>query len=79
MPFTVSRGSGQAAGVYKIDFPVDRPYPNANYVLNLTNEAIGPCKVWEFTRPSTTGFHLVSYSATNTPIDSIIHFSMLAL
>ena len=74
--FTVSRAATFAAGVYYIDFNTD--YSNANYIISLTNEASGWCKVWDITRPTAAGFYIVSYNASNVLQDSIFHFSVIA-
>ena len=70
--FTVSRAATFAAGVYYIDFNTDSS--NANYIISLTNEASGWCKVWDVNRPTVAGFYVVSYNSSNVLTDSIFNF-----
>ena len=72
--FSITRAATYAAGVYYIDFDTD--YLNANYIVSLTNEASGFCKVWDGVRPTAAGFHVVTASTTNVLMDSIFHFTV---
>ena len=74
--FVVSRAATYAAGVYYIDVNTD--YSNANYIISLTIEATGWCKIWDITRPAVGGFYIVSYNASNVLQDSTFHVSVIA-
>ena len=72
--FSVTRVATFAAGVYYIQF--DTAYNNANYVVSLTNESTGHCKVWDYTRPTAAGFYVVTMNTSNILADSIFHFTV---
>ena len=74
--FVVSRVATFPIGVYFIKFKTD--YSNANYIISLTNEATGHCKVWDNTRPTTAGFHIITFNTANSLANSTFHFSVIA-
>ena len=74
--FVVSRVATFPIGVYFIKFNTD--YSNSNYIISLTNEATGHCKVWDNTRPTAVGFNVVVMNTANSLTDSIVHFSVIA-
>jgi hypothetical protein len=74
--YSVARAGGFAAGVYAITF--DTPYNSANYVINLTNQSTGHCKIWDSALPTVNGFHVVIFDTSNALANSVFHFSVIA-
>ena len=76
-PFTVTRPSGYPTGVYYISFG-DKPYSNAHYIINVSNQASLYCKIWETAIPTANGFTIVTYTTATTAGNCIFHFSVIA-
>ena len=76
--FSVTRAMGFAVGIYFIRFNTN--YANANYIISLTNESTGSCKVWDVLNktPTVEGFYVIIYNTSNALIDSTFHFSVIA-
>ena len=74
--FTVTRAIGQTTGVYKNTFSA--ALTSSEYVITVTQQLSGYSKVWDSTTPTTTEFHVVTYTTTNTPVKCICYFSVVA-
>jgi hypothetical protein len=74
--YSAWRGTNFPAGVYQINF--NTPFASANYVITLTNQSTGHCKVWDSTLPTAEGFHIVVFNTSNALSNSIFHFSVIA-
>ena len=72
--YTVIRAAGFAAGVYYIKF--DAELTNSTYVISLAKEESGTIKIWDSSRPTVAGFHVVTSNTSVTLTDSIFHFTV---
>ena len=57
-PFTISRPAGYSVRVYYINCGTN-PCSDANYVINITLQTNGFCKVWKSSIPTVNGFHII--------------------
>jgi hypothetical protein len=73
--FTVSRPTGQATGVYYVQFA--SPAPNNDYVVSLAQIGNGNIKIWDFMTPTVNGFHVVTYNASWGVANFSFHFSVV--
>ena len=72
--YTVTRASGQAAGVFVITFAT--PAPNNNYVITMLPMTFGTCYLWDVNPPTVNGFHCVVVNNSWQLRNATFHFSV---
>jgi hypothetical protein len=60
--FTVSRPGTNPTGAYKITFAI--PASSDHYVISVNQQAAGVAKIWEYSTPTSTDCHLVTYNTS---------------
>ena len=55
-----------------------KPYKDAHYIINVSNQPYLFCKICESSIATANGFHIVCYTNAATPGNATFHASVIA-